>query len=405
MDSNTPKSYLGLIKNHAGLLSIAFLAVFTGNLGQSFFIGLFQAPISQQLNLSAGEFGGIYSAITIFGGFLVMFFGPKIDWVSPKRYALTLLIALTLGLLLLTLSPWWAVGILGLGLLRLCGQGLMTHLGSTLAGREFTVNRGRALGFVGLAMPSGEIILPPLTALLLVWLTWQQVWWCILAIIIIGWVCLFVFVDWPDAPHEHKAAADKGLQGSNPLRESRFWLLIPMLSALPFTLTGIFVYQAQMTADLGASTTTYALALTGMGMIRFPMALVGGSWIDDLGVNLIARLYLLPFALALLAAGWFGGSIGIWLLMLGAGLSMSMSSAVSDSLMVKLWGKENLGRVRSLRSSFLVFSTGICPALLGFLLDADIHFQHILFGMLAFVIMAWLMAQKPIRQAHQQESN
>jgi MFS family permease len=88
--------------------------------------------------------------------------------------------------------------------------------------------------------------------------------------------------------------------------------------------------------------------------------------------------------------------------MLGAGLSMSMSSAVSDSLLIKLWGKEHLGRVRSLRSAFLVFSTGICPALLGFLLDANVHFQHILFGMLVFVIIAWLMAQMPIRQAQQQ---
>jgi len=402
MDLNSPQNYLGLIKNHAGLLSIAFLAVFTGNLGQSFFIGLFQAPISQQLNLSAGEFGGIYSGITIFGGFMVMYFGPKIDWVSPKRYALTLLITLTFGLLILTLSPWWALAIFGLGLLRLCGQGLMTHLGSTLAGREFSVNRGRALGFVGLAMPSGEIILPPLTALLLVWLTWQQVWWCILAIIITFWLCLFLFVDWPDAPHQHKAAADKRLQGPSPMRELRFWLLMPMLSALPFTLTGIFVYQAQMTEHLGASTTTYALALTGMGMIRFPMALLGGRWIDELGVNLIARLYLLPFAMALLGAALLSGNLGIWVLMIGAGLSMSMSSAVADSLLIQLWGKEHLGRVRSLRSAFLVFSTGICPALLGFLLDADVNFQHILFGLLIFVIMAWLMAQMPIRLAHQQ---
>ncbi|MBE0439647.1 MAG: MFS transporter [Gammaproteobacteria bacterium] len=404
MDSNTPQNYLNLIKHHAGLLSIAFLAVFTGNLGQSFFIGLFQAPISQQLNLSAGEFGSIYSAISIFGGFMVMYFGPKIDWVAPKRYAITLLITLTIGLLILTLSPWWAMAILGLGLLRLCGQGLMTHLGSTLAGREFNLNRGRALGFVGLAMPSGEIILPPLTALLLVWLSWQHVWWCILAIIIGLWVCLFMFIDWPEAPHQHKAVAKQHYNGKSPLRECRFWLVMPMLLALPFTLTGIFVYQAQMTQSLGASTTTYALALTSMGLIRFPMALLGGRWIDELGVSLIARLYLAPFAIALTAAALFGGNSGIWLLMIGAGLSMSMSSAVADSLLVQLWGKQHLGRVRSLRSAFLVFSTGICPALLGYLLDVNVHFQTILWGMLVFVVIAWLMAQVPIKQA-QHDSN
>ena len=392
-------NYVSLLKNHTGLLSIAFLAVFTGNLGQSFFIGLFQAPISQQLNLSAGEFGSIYSAITIFSGFMVMYFGPKIDWVAPKRYAGILLLALISGLLILTISPWWALGIFGLGLLRLCGQGLMTHLGSTIAGREFSENRGRALGFVGLAMPSGEIILPPLTALLLLWLSWQQVWWCLLAIIVLAWVALFICVDWPDAPHAHKAAANKQLKGVSPLRELRFWLLMPMLLALPFTLTGIFIYQAQMTESLGASTATYALALTAMGLIRFPMALLGGRWIDELGSDRVAQFYLAPFALALLAAALFGGSLGIWLLMIGAGLSMSMSSAVADSLLVMIWGKAHLGRVRSLRSSFLVFSTGICPALLGYLLDIGVGFQLILMGMFIFVILAWLAAQIPIKQA------
>ena len=399
MDSNTPQNYFGLIQHHAGLLAIAFLSVFTGNLGQSFFIGLFQAPISDQLNLSAGEFGSIYSAITIIGGFLVLHFGPKIDWVAPKQYAFFVMCALSIGLLLLTLSPWWAVSILGLGLLRLCGQGLMTHLGSTLAGREFTLNRGRALGIVALAMPSGEIILPPLTALLLIWLGWQQVWWCILVMLIMLWACLFIFVDWPDAPQVKKDADGKRIQGPNPLKELRFWLLMPMLLTLPSTLTGIFIYQAQMTEHLGATLTTYALALTTMGLIRFPVALLGGHWIDELGVTLLARLYLLPFALALLSAALIGGNLGIWILMIGAGLSMSMSSAVADSLLVKLWGKEHLGRVRSLRSAFLVFSTGIAPALLGFLLDAEVKFQTILFGMLVFLIISVLLAQSPIRQA------
>lgn len=401
LNSDTAQSYLGLIRKHTGLLSIAFLAVFTGNLGQSFFIGLFQAPISQQLGLSAGEFGSIYAAITIMGGFLVMHFGPKIDWISPKKYALFVLVALSIGLLLLTLSSWWIIGIMGLGLMRLCGQGLMTHLGSTLAGREFTLNRGRALVLTGLGMPSGEIILPPLVSLLIIWLSWQQIWWCLLIVLIIFWGCLFLFVDWPTAPPVKKDSDGQQVRGSNPMLELRFWLLLPMLLTLPITLTGIFIYQAQMTHDLGASSTTYALALTAMGLVRFPFSLIGGRWIDDKGINLLARLYLMPLAIALLIAALIGGNLGIWVLMLGAGLALSSSSAIGDSLLVMLWGKEHLGRVRALKSSFLVFSTGITPAVLGFLLDADVSFQNILFGMLAFLVLAWLLAQAPIRQAHQ----
>ncbi|MCX4188596.1 MFS transporter [Methylophaga sp. OBS4] len=400
MDSDNRLGYLSLLRQHGGLLAAAYLAVFTGNLGQSFFIGLFQTDISELLNISAGEFGSLYAAITMTSGFLVMHFGPKIDWIAPRRYALLVLTTLTLGLLMLTLSPWWALSILGLGLLRLCGQGLMTHLGSTLAGREFTINRGRALSLVSLGMPSGEIILPPIIALLVVWLSWQQIWWCLLAVLIVLWLMLLLFVDWPQAPRQKHDSKTHHDTGPSPMRELRFWMLLPMLMVLPITLTGIFIYQAQMTQDLAASTTTYALALTAMGIARFPGALLGGRWIDEFGATTLAKLYLLPFAIALLISALIGGNAGIWILMLGAGLALGMSSPIGDSLLVRLWGREHLGQVRSLKSAFLVFSTGLAPAFLGFMIDAGVQFQSILIGMLVFLIAAWLLALSPIREAH-----
>lgn len=400
MDSENRLSYGGLLKNHFGLIAAAYLAVFTGNLGQSFFIGLFRTDISEYLNISAGEFGSIYAVITMISGFLVMHFGPKIDWIAPRRYVLSVLIVLTIGVLMLTLSPWWGLCIFGLGLQRLCGQGLMTHFGSTLAGREFSTNRGKALGLVTLGMPTGEIILPPIIALMAVSFSWQQVWWSILAVLIGLWILLILFVDWPPAPrqkHEHKQHKDAG---PSPTRDLRFWLLLPLLMVLPITLTGIFIYQAQMTKDLLASPTTYALALTGLGIARFPGALLGGRWIDEYGATTLAKLYLIPFALALLIAATIGGDAGIWILMLGAGTALGMSSPIGDTLLVRLWGRDHLGQVRSLKSAFLVFSTGIAPAFLGFMIDAGVSFQSILLGMLTFLVIAWILAQGPIREAH-----
>lgn len=169
--------YRTLLLEHRGLLAIAFLAMFSSSLGQSFFVGLFQAPISERLGLSAGQFGTAYSLVTLVAGFAMLRFGPSIDWVSPRRFALTVLAALLLGVLLLTLSPWWGLGLLGLGLVRLCGQGMMSHLGNTLAGREFTTMRGRALGLVGMGIMLGETVLPPVMAALLVWLGWRELWW------------------------------------------------------------------------------------------------------------------------------------------------------------------------------------------------------------------------------------
>lgn len=399
MENDAKTGYWHLIRQHFGLLAIGFIALFTGNLGQSFFIGLFQQDIAQSLNLSAGEFGGVYAAITMVSGFLVMHFGAKLDWIAPRRYALLVLTALLIGVALLTLSPWLITAVIGLGLVRLCGQGLMTHFGSTLAGREFTINRGRALGLVSLGMPLGEILLPPFLAVLIGWLSWQQIWWAVVLIITLMWLLLILFAPWPAPPEVQRDASGKQIRGPNPLREWRFWQIIPLTMALPVTLTGIFIYQAQMTSDLNATTTAYALGLAAMGFARFPGSLMGGRWVDEWGVALLARVYLLPFALAIIAAVIIGGNIGVLILMIGAGISLGMSSPVVDSLLVVLWGREHLGRVRSVKSALMVFSTGLAPAVLGFLIDDGVSFAAILIGMLVFMLLGWLLAQDQIRLA------
>ena len=209
------------------------------------------------------------------------------------------------------------------------------------------------------------------------------------------------------APEIARDASGNKIKGPSPLREWRFWQIIPLTMALPVTLTGIFIYQAQMTTDLQATTTVYALGLTAMGIARFPGALMGGRWVDEWGVALLARLYLVPFAIAIIAAVLIGGNAGVLILMIGAGISLGMSSPVVDSLLVILWGREHLGRVRSVKSALMVFSTGLAPAVLGFLIDDGVSFAAILMGMLIFMLLGWLLAQGQIKLAgdhHQQKA-
>ncbi|RAR63108.1 putative MFS family arabinose efflux permease [Onishia taeanensis] len=385
-------SYRTLLRDHRGLLGIAFLAMFSSSLGQSFFIGLFQVPISERLGLSTGEFGTAYSLVTLASGFAMLRFGPSIDWVAPRRFALTILAALLTGILLLTLSPWWLVGLLGLGLVRLCGQGMMSHLGNTLAGREFTALRGRALGLVGLGLMLGETLLPPMVAALLVWFGWRELWWSLGAVIALAWMLMLIGAPWPPSPRSRRdqQAID---DGPRPFREARFWRLLPLLMVLPVTMTGLFIYQAQLTEAMDSSLAIYSLALTGMGLAKLPGALLGGHWVDRLGPVRLARLYLLPFALALLLAITLGGHLAVLALMTGGGLAMGAQESIATSLLVRLWGAEHLGAVRATLSAAMVFSTGIAPAILGMALDLGASFSLVLVGMLALLVGSWLLAQ------------
>ncbi|MFO8044652.1 MAG: MFS transporter [Halomonas sp.] len=385
-------SYAILLRHHRGLVGIAFLAMFTSSLGQSFFIGLFQAPISERLGLSAGQFGAAYAAVTLVSGFAVLRLGPSIDWVAPRRFALTVIAALLVGILLLTAAPWWGMGLLGLGLVRFCGQGMLTHLGNTLAGREFTALRGRALGLVGIGVMLGETVLPPLMAALLVWLGWRELWWLFVAFLALLWVPLLLFAPWPCAPGQRPRKGERR-DGPRPFREARFWRLLPLLMVLPITMTGLFIYQAQLTADLGSTLGVYALALAGMGIAKLPGALFGGRWVDTLGPIRLARLYLLPYALGLVLAISTGGDLGVWALMVGGGLAIGAQEPIATSILVRCWGVEHLGTVRATLSAAMVFSTGLAPAVLGIALDLGASFSAILAGMLIFLMLSWWLAQ------------
>ncbi len=384
--------YRTLLRDHRGLLGIAFLAMFSSSMGQSFFIGLFQAPISTQLGLSAGQFGTAYAVVTLVAGFAMLRLGPSIDWIPPRRFALIVLSTLVAGVVLLTLSPWWGLGLLGLGLVRLCGQGMMTHLGNTLAGREFTTMRGRALGIVGTGIMLGETLLPPLMAALLVWLGWRELWWLFCLVLAGFWVPILWRGRWPPAPRQRPQRGQRR-GGPRPFREGRFWRLLPLLMILPITMTGLFIYQARMTEELGSSLGVYALALTGMGLAKLPGALLGGRWVDRLGPVRMARFYLLPFALALVLAILVGGNLGVWALMVGGGLAVGSQESIATSLLVRRWGVEHLGTVRSTLSACMVFATGLAPAIIGVALDLGAPFSLILGGMLALLVAGWTIAQ------------
>lgn len=389
--------YRTLLRDHRSVLSIAFLAMFSSSLGQSFFVGLFQAPLADHWQLSAGQFGTAYTVVTLAAGFVMLRVGPSIDWIAPRRFAITVLLALLAGVALMTLSPWWWLGVLGLGLVRLCGQGMLTHLGNTLAAREFTTLRGRAMGLASLGIPLGEALLPPLLAVTLVWLSWQSFWWLLCALLALPWLWLLKRAPWSTAPGNKPAHRDP--QGPKPFREPRFWALLPLLMSLPITMTGLFIYQAQLTEALDSSLGVYALALAGMGVAKLPGALLGGRWIDKIGPARLARVYLLPYASAMLFATLVGGDASVWALMVGGGLAMGAQELIASGLLIKLWGIEHLGRVRSALSAAMVFSTGIAPAAIGIALSAGMAFPAILATMLVFIVTAWCLAQRVLQLA------
>ena len=51
------------------VIIFGFIFTFFSSFGQSFFLGLFNAPIRNELGITHGQFGNIYATATIFSSF------------------------------------------------------------------------------------------------------------------------------------------------------------------------------------------------------------------------------------------------------------------------------------------------------------------------------------------------
>ena len=76
------------------VIIFGFIFTFFSSFGQSFFLGLFNAPIRNELGITHGQFGSIYASATIFSSLLLIWVGKKIDDYRILNYSLFVVILL-----------------------------------------------------------------------------------------------------------------------------------------------------------------------------------------------------------------------------------------------------------------------------------------------------------------------
>lgn len=378
-------TYFRFIKNNILLLGFGLLAVFWGNFGQSFFISWFGEGIQQSFNLSASQYGLIYSLATLASAFSLVWFGGLIDKVSLPIFLCGICFGLCLACTILYFSTGlWSL-VFGFYLLRLCGQGLLPHTGQTIMVKSFVANRGKALGLVSTGIPLGEIILPLCVVWLLTQVTWQEAWAIVgamTALLFLPFVITLAKVIEKKSSqgrealvklHEHAASTRKEM-----LTEPRFWCILPAVLTPAFIVTGIFIQQAALLDAKGWSATWFATSFIVYGGTHWIGSLLGG-WIVDLftGKKMLG-VYLVPMILGL---GIIGSFDGAWVgpcFMINLGLTLGASGPVVGALWAELYGTTHMGAIRSVVTALVVFSSAISPVAFGLALDNGVSFETLM---------------------------
>ena len=139
---------IDIVRSNFKIIIFGFVFTFFSSIGQSFFIGLFNSNIRQELNITHGEFGTIYGIATLCSSLTLIWLGKKIDDLKLVNYSFLIVIFLSLAALFFSFVNGLIFLAIGVFFLRLSGQGLMAHTASVTISRFFDRNRGKALSYV-----------------------------------------------------------------------------------------------------------------------------------------------------------------------------------------------------------------------------------------------------------------
>ncbi|MEO1475512.1 MAG: MFS transporter [Pseudomonadota bacterium] len=370
---------IAFLKDNARWIGGGFLLTFFSSFGQTFFIGLSGEELREKFNLSDGEFGLLYMIATLASALTLPWLGKTLDIMPGWKVARFVIPLLAAACLLVPAAPTVLALIFSLYLMRLLGQGMMTHTALTEIGRWFAANRGRATSLVVPGHQAGEAALPILFTLVAATLGWQAAWiGAAIALILVAWPSIILL--WqvertpqsiPEDTGETRTARD--WTRSDVIRDPYFYATLTGVLAPPFIGTTIFFHQDYFIELRGYNPLAFAGAFPLMAATTVLFALICGQLVDRFGALRLLPYFLLPLAAASAVAGLFEPVWGIYLFMFLLGVSYGFTSTLLGALWPEVYGLKHLGAIRAIIVAAMVFSTALGPGLTGALIDRGIE--------------------------------
>ncbi|MDC0456130.1 MFS transporter [Candidatus Pelagibacter sp.] len=378
------------------VILFGFIFTFFSSFGQSFFLGLFNSSIRDALSITHGQFGSIYASATLLSSFILVWIGKKIDDINILKFASYVIALLAVSCFLFSKISSLVFLFLSIFLMRLSGQGLMSHTATTTISRFFEKTRGRALSITWLGLSLAEFILPLLIIFLLTFVDWRNIW-IVISIFVIVVLPIITFslvknikLDSRETVslNDVKTKEIQQWKRSEVLKDYRFYIICLTMLAMPSIATGTFVYQSFIVSSKGWGPYVIAQSFMVYSILSVITLFLSGFLIDKFTSRKLLIYMNIPLLFATFVLYYFNSPFSSYVFLGLIGISNGLSNVLGSATWAEIYGVKYIGSIKALTTAFMVFSTAFGTALFGILIDNSFSIEQIALASGSYTLIA-----------------
>ena len=403
---------IDIVRSNFKIIIFGFIFTFFSCVGQSFFIGLFNSSIREELNISHGEFGIIYGIATLSSSLTLIWLGKKIDDLKLVNYSFLVVIFLAFSALFFSFINGIILLVIGIFFLRLSGQGLMAHTASVAISRYFDQSRGKALSYVWVGMSLGEFLLPVIIVYFLTFIYWKTLWQGV-AVIILLVLPIFTYLTIKNINISSREKENGDRTNNNidtvkswtrkeVLKDLKFYSILPAMLASSFIITGIVINQTFIIESKDWEKFAIAKSFMIYSILTVITLFLSGFLVDKFTSRKIFPLLNVPLLLSLIILIIFDHPNSAFVFMGLMGISNGLTNVLMSSFWAEIYGVNYLGSIKALTGSLMVFSTALATVIFGSLIDIGYSIENIAFlcaiytAISIIIVLIFQKAYKPI---------
>ena len=378
------------------VILFGFIFTFFSSFGQSFFLGLFNSSIRDALSITHGQFGSIYASATLLSSFILVWIGKKIDDINILKFASYVVVLLAISCFLFSKVSSVIFLFFSIFLMRLSGQGLMSHTATTTISRFFEKTRGRALSTTWLGLSLAEFILPLLIIFLLTFIDWRSIWVAIsiLVIVVLPLISLTLVKNIKLNSRETvnlndvKTKEIKQWKRSEVLKDYRFYIICLTMLAMPSIATGTFVYQSFIVSSKNWGPYVIAQSFMVYSILSVVTLFLSGFLIDKFSSRKLLIYMNVPLLGSTFVLYYFNSPFSSFVFLGLIGVSNGLSNVLGSATWAEIYGVKYIGSIKALTTAFMVFSTAFGTALFGILIDNSFSIEQIALVSGSYILIA-----------------